>query len=108
MPGFDGTGPNGMGPVTGGGRGSCNPWGGSPRQYTFPRTGTYGFRELTPMFIYNKIWLFFQKILDNGVVFFGFHAAYRIYQNAAGFNRSRQVWQDLFLNLGPTLKASGR
>jgi hypothetical protein len=33
MPGFDGTGPRGMGPMTGGGRGFCNPlwtgpWGG--------------------------------------------------------------------------------
>jgi Family of unknown function (DUF5320) len=27
MPGFDGTGPRGMGPMTGGGRGFCNPWG---------------------------------------------------------------------------------
>ncbi len=27
MPGFDGTGPRGMGPMTGGGRGFCSPWG---------------------------------------------------------------------------------
>jgi len=27
MPGFDGTGPRGMGPMTGGGRGFCIPWG---------------------------------------------------------------------------------
>lgn len=27
MPGFDGTGPAGMGPMTGGGRGLCNPYG---------------------------------------------------------------------------------
>jgi len=26
MPGFDGTGPAGMGPMTGGGRGWCNPY----------------------------------------------------------------------------------
>ena len=26
MPGFDGTGPMGMGPMTGGGRGFCNPY----------------------------------------------------------------------------------
>ena len=26
MPGFDGTGPAGMGPMTGGGRGRCNPY----------------------------------------------------------------------------------
>lgn len=27
MPGYDGTGPRGMGPITGGGRGFCNPVG---------------------------------------------------------------------------------
>jgi len=27
MPGFDGSGPSGMGPMTGGGRGRCNPTG---------------------------------------------------------------------------------
>ena len=27
MPGFDGTGPRGMGPMIGGGRGFCSPWG---------------------------------------------------------------------------------
>jgi hypothetical protein len=27
MPGFDGTGPRGMGPMTGGGRGFCSPFG---------------------------------------------------------------------------------
>ncbi len=27
MPGFNGTGPWGMGPMTGGGRGFCSPWG---------------------------------------------------------------------------------
>ena len=56
MPGFDGTGPNGLGSMTGGGRGFCIPWGVSPRQYTlprqvnyaFPRYGTYGFRPFTP------------------------------------------------------------
>lgn len=26
MPGFNGTGPGGMGPMTGGGRGRCNPY----------------------------------------------------------------------------------
>jgi len=44
MPGFDGTGPRGMGPMTGGGRGFCSPWGIStaPRGYgAYPRTG-YG------------------------------------------------------------------
>ena len=27
MPGLDGTGPRGLGPLTGGGRGACNPYG---------------------------------------------------------------------------------
>jgi hypothetical protein len=35
MPGFDGTGPRGMGPMTGGGRGFCSPWG--------LGRGTYGY-----------------------------------------------------------------
>ncbi len=56
MPGFNGTGPNGMGPMTGGGRGFCNPRGGSLRQYVFPRRvdyaspryGIYGFRPFAP------------------------------------------------------------
>ncbi len=39
MPGFDGTGPQGMGPMTGGGRGFCNPYFGGARA---PYTGTYG------------------------------------------------------------------
>jgi hypothetical protein len=40
MPGFDGTGPRGMGPMTGGGRGFCSPWG-RGRIYSFG--GGYGF-----------------------------------------------------------------
>jgi len=58
MPGFDGTGPNGMGPMTGGGRGYCNPRGAgvSLRSYTFPRWapgtysryGAYGYRPFAP------------------------------------------------------------
>ena len=56
MPGFDGTGPQGMGPMTGGGRGFCSPWGGGLRQYAFPRRagyafpryGAYGFRPFAP------------------------------------------------------------
>ena len=58
MPGFDGTGPNGMGPMTGGGRGFCNPWGVqfNPRgygafgrgPYAYPFYGTYGNRSYTP------------------------------------------------------------
>jgi hypothetical protein len=58
MPGFDGTGPNGMGPMTGGGRGFCRIWGGIPPQYAFtrpayynfPHYGTYGFRSFAPRF----------------------------------------------------------
>ena len=37
MPGFDGTGPRGMGPMTGGGRGYCSPWG--PRAGWAPSWG---------------------------------------------------------------------
>jgi len=56
MPGFDGTGPNGMGPMTGGGRGFCSPWGVGMRNYAFPRWapyaypryGAYGFRPFVP------------------------------------------------------------
>jgi len=45
MPGFDGTGPRGMGPMTGGGRGLCSPWGigAASRPYgRFKRMG-YGY-----------------------------------------------------------------
>jgi len=56
MPGFDGTGPNRMGPMTGGGRGFCSPWGTDMRNYafprrapyTYPRYGAYGSRPFTP------------------------------------------------------------
>jgi hypothetical protein len=53
VPGFDGTGPMGMGPMTGGGRGLCSPWGigAAARMYGFsgrmpyahPYYGAYGF-----------------------------------------------------------------
>ena len=45
MPGFDGTGPNGMGPMTGGARGFCDPYGRRARwnPYTVPRWGGYGY-----------------------------------------------------------------
>ena len=36
MPRFDGTGPAGMGPMTGGGRGWCNPYGPTYRGYGTP------------------------------------------------------------------------
>ena len=58
MPGFDGTGPMGMGPMTGGRRGFCSPWGAGvssrpyrfPRRasYAYPRYGAYGFRPFAP------------------------------------------------------------
>ncbi len=58
MPGFDGTGPLGMGPMTGGGRGFCSPWGvgaalrtyGLPRwvPYAPPYYRAYGFGSLAP------------------------------------------------------------
>jgi hypothetical protein len=58
MPGFDGTGPMGMGPMTGGGRGFCSPWGigatvgryGFPSRmpYAYPRYGAYGFNPFVP------------------------------------------------------------
>lgn len=45
MPGFDGTGPMGMGPMTGGGRGFCSPWGigAGVRAYGIPRGRGYGY-----------------------------------------------------------------
>jgi len=46
MPGYDGTGPAGMGPMTGGGRGFCSPWGmrGGRGRYGFARWPGYGRR----------------------------------------------------------------
>jgi len=41
MPGFDGTGPQGLGPMTGGARGRCNP-NYSAGQYNFARRYPYG------------------------------------------------------------------
>ena len=45
MPGFDGTGPRGQGPMTGGGRGFCSPWGmgAGMRRYGVPRPPSYGY-----------------------------------------------------------------
>jgi len=57
MPGFDGTGPRGMGPMTGGGRGFCGPWGlgvarpvfGFPHwAHALPYYGAYSFRPFVP------------------------------------------------------------
>jgi hypothetical protein len=49
MPGFDGTGPGGMGPMTGGGRGFCSPWGiGAARTYGFPRRAGYTYPYYSP------------------------------------------------------------
>ena len=44
MPGFDGTGPRGMGAMTGGGRGFCNPRGIGINNYSFRRG--YGYRGI--------------------------------------------------------------
>jgi hypothetical protein len=53
MPGFDGTGPAGMGPMTGGGRGWCSPYGapyagyGRYREtYPVPASPTYAYGRL--------------------------------------------------------------
>ena len=48
MPGYDGTGPRGQGPMTGGGRGYCvTGWGGGVRRgfglRRWPRRGYYGY-----------------------------------------------------------------
>jgi len=58
MPGFDGTGPMGMGPMTGGGRGFCAiplrpgwpAYAGTQfqRPYTTPYQGAYGFGPFAP------------------------------------------------------------
>jgi hypothetical protein len=50
MPGFDGTGPRGMGPMTGGGRGFCSPWGigAANRSYGFPQRFGYGYPNAYP------------------------------------------------------------
>ena len=56
MPGFDGTGPRGMGPMTGGGRGFCAiPWTANRPAYTtrraaYPSYGMpyYGMGPITP------------------------------------------------------------
>ena len=58
MPGFDGTGPQGRGPLTGRGRGYCNPWGirtglqrNFPRRmtsYIYPYERTHGFGRFDP------------------------------------------------------------
>jgi hypothetical protein len=42
MPGFDGTGPAGMGPMTGGARGWCNPYSPLPIGAGFAPYGLYG------------------------------------------------------------------
>ena len=41
MPGFDRTGPNGMGPMSGGARGFCNPRRGRMHYRNFPRRGFF-------------------------------------------------------------------
>ena len=50
MPGFDGTGPRGMGPMTGGGRGVCSPYGmrATWRPYGARRWAGYGYAAEAP------------------------------------------------------------
>ncbi|MBW1714369.1 MAG: DUF5320 domain-containing protein [Deltaproteobacteria bacterium] len=51
MPGFDGTGPRGMGPMTGGGRGWCNPYYAGARppfMGAYPYGSPYGMGYVPP------------------------------------------------------------
>jgi len=51
MPGFDGTGPRGMGPMTGGARGFCNPsyaGGRAPFGGAYPYSAPYGTGYVPP------------------------------------------------------------
>ena len=51
MPGFDGTGPRGMGPMTGGGRGFCNPYYAGARSFyggAYPYSTPYGMGYMPP------------------------------------------------------------
>jgi hypothetical protein len=50
MPGLDGTGPMGLGPMTGGGKGFCSPWGigATRRMYGFPRWTGYAYPYYGP------------------------------------------------------------
>ena len=45
MPGFDGTGPSGNGPMTGGGRGPCSPYGPEAQTYGPSQTPASGARR---------------------------------------------------------------
>ena len=49
MPGFDGTGPGGMGPMTGGMRGFCGTGGRRPRGYRFPRRFGFDYPDYRPL-----------------------------------------------------------
>ena len=56
MPGFDGTGPRGMGPMTGGGRGFCNPYyasGRIPFRGAYSYTPPYGMGYMPPYGAYS-------------------------------------------------------
>jgi hypothetical protein len=51
MPGFDGTGPRGMGPMTGGARGFCNPYYAGTRSSfmgSYPYSAPYGMGYTPP------------------------------------------------------------
>ena len=70
MPGFDGTGPRGMGPMTGGGRGFCSPWGlgrrygfmqGAPYPMAGPWTGVTGTTPYAPQMSREQELDFLQK-----------------------------------------------
>lgn len=64
MPGFDGTGPGGMRPMTGGGRGFCRPWGVGVARSTYgfrrrapfasPYYGAYGFGPFAPQMTHEQ------------------------------------------------------
>ena len=56
MPGFDRTGPRGMGPMTGGGRGFCNPYyasGRTPFRGAYPYSPPYGMGYMPPYGAYS-------------------------------------------------------
>ena len=49
MPGYDGTGPEGQGPMTGGARGTCDPQGAYDPRFD-PYAGNVGYRRFFPGF----------------------------------------------------------
>ena len=55
---------------------------------------THFVRNRFNLFIYNKLRVFFQKLIDNAFVFFGFGAADGIYENAGRFHQPGQVLEE--------------